>query len=157
VTAPVTRPTVSRSTWSDLDPQLAYAIARLRVDVFVVEQACPYPELDGRDLESDAEHLWVAGGGLPVGAYLRVLAEAGGVRRVGRVVTAAPARGRGLAGLLMDEVLDRHGDVPLVLDAQAHLEHWYARWGFTAVGPQFLEDGIPHVPMRREPAPPGAS
>lgn len=149
--------TVSRAAWSELDPGTAYAIARLRVDVFVVEQACAYPELDGRDLEPSTEHLWVAGpGGEAVGAYLRVLAgprEAdAGVRRVGRVVTAASARGHGLAGLLLDDVLERHGGVPLVLDAQAHLEHWYARWGFEVSGAPFQEDGIPHVPMRRSPA-----
>ncbi|SDQ49369.1 GNAT family N-acetyltransferase [Quadrisphaera sp. DSM 44207] len=149
-------PAVRRAAWRDLDPQLAYAIARLRVDVFVVEQACPYPELDGRDLEPDAEHCWVPGGGLAVGAYLRVLADGDGdgARRVGRVVTAAPARGQGLAGALMGDVLARHGRAPLVLDAQAHLEHWYARWGFAPSGPGFLEDGIPHVPMRRFPTPP---
>ena len=146
----------SRSAWSDLDPVTAYAVLRLRVDVFVVEQACPYPELDGRDLEPTTEHLWLPGpGGEPVGAYLRVLAgpaeQDAGVRRVGRVVTAASARGHGLAGLLVDDVVARHGDGVLVLDAQAHLERWYTRWGFAPSGPPFVEDGIPHVPMRRSP------
>ena len=149
--------TVSRAAWADLDPTTAYEIARLRVDVFVVEQACAYPELDGRDLEPTTEHLWVPGpGGEPVGAYLRVLAgpreSDAGVRRVGRVVTATSARGHGLAGQLMDDVLARHGSVPLVLDAQAHLEHWYARWGYAASGPLFSENGIPPAPMRRSPA-----
>lgn len=137
-------------SWVDLDPATAYAIARLRVDVFVVEQACPYPELDGRDLEPATEHRWLAGpGGQPVGAYLRVLLDPSGERRVGRVVTAASARGAGLAGRLMESVLADHGEGVLVLDAQAHLEHWYARYGFAASGPVFEEDGIPHVPMRR--------
>lgn len=153
------RPTVHRSTWRDLDPAIAYAVVRLRVDVFVVEQECAYPELDGRDLEPDADHLWVAGpGGTAVGAYLRVLAgrsgdhaDPAGARRVGRVVTAPSERGHGLAGLLLDDVVAREGDRPLVLDAQAHLEGWYARWGFEVSGPGFLEDGIPHVPMTRAP------
>ncbi|TNM64650.1 GNAT family N-acetyltransferase [Streptomyces sp. NP160] len=133
---------------------------RLRVDVFVVEQECAYPELDGRDLEPDAEHLWVAGpGGSEVGAYLRVLAgrsgehaDPEGARRIGRVVTAPAERGHGLAGLLLDDVVAREGGRPLVLDAQAHLERWYARWGFEVSGPGFLEDGIPHVPMTRTPS-----
>jgi ElaA protein len=71
------------------------------------------------------------------------------VRRIGRVATAAAARGRGLAGVLMTSVVTDHARVPLVLDAQAHLQHWYARWGFAAVGAEFLEDGIPHVRMER--------
>ena len=153
--------------WVDLEPATAYAIARLRVDVFVVEQRCPYPELDGRDLEPDAEHRWVAdtgdaggvqdggaggGGAGAVGtvlAYLRVLAEDDGARRVGRVVTAPSARGRGLSALLMEAVVADHGAGGLVLDAQAHLAGWYARFGFAVDGPGFVEDGIPHVPMRR--------
>ncbi|CAA9422926.1 MAG: N-acetyltransferase ElaA [uncultured Quadrisphaera sp.] len=123
------------------------------MDVFVVEQACPYPELDGRDLEDATEHRWVAGpAGEPVGAYLRVLLDPGGERRIGRVVTAPGARGRGLSGLLVAAAVADHGGpggAPLVLDAQAHLERWYARHGFAASGPAFVEDGIPHVPMRR--------
>lgn len=118
--------------------------------MFVVEQACPYPELDGRDLDPATEHRWVAGpDGEPVGAYLRVLAGAGGERRIGRVVTAAGARGHGLAGRLVAAAVDDHAGTPLVLDAQAHLAGWYARFGFTASGPPFDEDGIAHVPMRR--------
>ena len=141
--------------WVDLEPATAYAIARLRVDVFVVEQHCPYPELDGRDLEPTAEHRWVVeagdatGGGGAVLAYLRVLAEADGSRRVGRVVTAPSARGRGLSARLLEAVVSDHGTRELVLDAQSHLEGWYARSGFAADGPGFVEDGIPHVPMRR--------
>lgn len=153
---------VQRAAWRDLDPATAYAVLKLRVDVFVVEQECPYPELDGRDLEPDADHLWVAGpGGSAVGAYLRVLAgrsgpdaahaDPAGARRVGRVVTAPAERGHGLAGLLLDDVVAREGHRPLVLDAQAHLEGWYARWGFEVSGPGFPEDGIPHVPMTRSP------
>jgi ElaA protein len=142
---------VRHAPWAALDPATLHDVVRLRVDVFVVEQACPYPELDGRDVEPGTEHVWVAAAGLPVAAYLRVLAEPDGARRVGRVVTHPSARGRGLAALLLSDVLSRHADVPLVLDAQAHLEAWYARFGFAATGPAFDEDGIAHVPMRREP------
>ena len=92
----------------------------------------------------------MAADGLPVAAYVRVLTEPDGVRRVGRVVTARPARGRGLAALLVDDVLARHGHEDLVLDAQSPLVGWYARFGFEPAGPEFVEDGIPHVPMRRQ-------
>ena len=78
----------------------------------------------------------------------RVLEE-GEVLRVGRVVLAPAVRGRGLADRLMAAVLDVVGDRPSVLDAQAPLAGWYAGLGYEVTGPEFLEDGIPHVPMRR--------
>ncbi len=117
----------------------------LRAEVFVVEQDCPYQDPDGRDLEPGVHHLWTDG----PDAYLRILDEGAGVHRIGRVVTAPAARGRGLAAALMTRALELVGDGPVVLDAQAQLEGWYARFGFTTAGPAFLEDGIPHVPMRR--------
>lgn len=131
--------------FADLDPFTLYELLRLRVDVFVVEQACPFPELDGRDAERSARHHWVEEDGRVV-AYLRVLAEADGVR-VGRVVTAPHARGRGLADLLLSSVLSEAAR-PVILDAQAHLSGWYARFGFVRAGADFVEDGIPHTPMR---------
>lgn len=130
---------------------MAYALLRLRTDVFVVEQACPYPELDGRDVEPGAEHRWVAAAADPteVHAYLRVLLDPAG-RRIGRVVTAPAARSRGLAARLVGDVVsDLGAGSDLVLDAQSHLAGWYARFGFSADGADFVEDGIPHTPMRR--------
>ncbi|MDO9378563.1 MAG: GNAT family N-acetyltransferase [Nocardioidaceae bacterium] len=135
-------------TWDEMSSRTAYAVMRLRVDVFVVEQTCPYPELDGRDLEPDALHL-VATEGDDVVGTLRVLAEPDGGSRVGRVCVARDARGSGLAGRLMEAAHELAGAAPTVLDAQAHLQHWYARFGYSAVSEEFLEDGIPHVTMRR--------
>lgn len=142
--------TLRRSPWSELDPATAYSLLRLRVDVFVVEQQCPYPELDGRDLEPDAEQVWYADEAGAVLACLRVLTEPDGVYRIGRVATATSARGAGLAQRLVADVVDRLGGAhDLVLEAQAHLEHVYARHGFAVSGPGYVEDGIPHVPMVR--------
>jgi ElaA protein len=141
-------------TFTELDTRTLYAILRLRVDVFVVEQACPYPELDGRDLESSTVHLWTSDGAGPT-AYLRVLQDVDATR-IGRVCTRADSRGSGLAADLMRAALDRFADQPVILDAQAHLAGWYARLGFRADGPEFVEDGIPHIPMRRELAAPSA-
>jgi len=132
--------------FTDLDARTFHDLARLRVDVFVVEQACPYPELDGRDVEPGTLHLWIAGeDGLPV-AYLRVLDDAG-TTRIGRVVTRVDCRHGGLAALLMAEAL-RLTTGPVVLDAQAHLQGWYERFGFVITGGRFVEDDIAHVPMR---------
>jgi predicted GNAT family N-acyltransferase len=133
-----------------LTPFEVYALCRLRVDVFVVEQECPYPELDGRDVEPATVHLWFEEAG-EVAATIRVLDD-GDSRAIGRVATAAGHRGRGLAARLMEAGIELCGDVPITLGAQAHLEGWYARFGFGRSGPGYVEDGIPHVPMRREPA-----
>jgi len=86
-----------------------------------------------------------------VRAYLRVLDD-GDAQRIGRVVTAKTARGDGLAGRLVTEALTVVGDRPSVLDAQAYLTAFYARYGFEPTGPEFVEDGIPHVPMARQTA-----
>ncbi|WP_298459737.1 GNAT family N-acetyltransferase [uncultured Cellulomonas sp.] len=146
--------TVHRADVRTIDPLTLYAILRLRVDVFVVEQRCAYPELDGRDAEPGAELFWAADG-TDVRATLRLLHDADGALRIGRVATAAAARSRGVAARLMHAALDRCAELdpaaPVVLDAQAHLAHWYARFGFTVDGDGFDEDGIPHVPMRRQP------
>lgn len=143
-----------RSEIRGIDPLTLYAILRLRVDVFVVEQACPYPELDGRDVEPGAELHW-ATDGPDVLATLRVLHEADGALRVGRVATNSAARSRGVASQLMRKALDRCAaldpSAPVLLDAQAHLADWYARFGFDVAGEGFDEDGIPHLPMRRTP------
>lgn len=138
---------IREATWAALEPSTAYAVLALRAAVFVVEQDCVYLDLDGRDLEPTTRHLWIETGDGPA-AYLRVLAEGAGVHRIGRVVTAPRARGRGLAGRLLDRVVTA-ATGPLVLDAQSRLEPWYGTFGFERTGPDFIEDGIPHVPMRR--------
>ncbi|HSI94138.1 MAG TPA: GNAT family N-acetyltransferase [Jiangellaceae bacterium] len=143
-------PAVNAARFSELDPATLYEILRLRVDVFVVEQECAYPELDGRDDEPGAVHLWIRDDD-GVAAYLRMLEEPGGEVKIGRVAVAFRARGTGLAGRLMLEAVDRLGDRPCILDAQTYLAEFYERFGFVTVGAEFVEDGIAHVPMRREP------
>jgi ElaA protein len=133
----------------ELDAVTLHEIVRLRQDVFVVEQECPYPDLDGRDLEAGAVQFWAEDDDGSVVATLRVLREAGGEVRVGRVATARSMRGRGLARALVAEALEET-EGPVVVDAQAHLEHWYAGIGFVLDGGEYDEDGIAHVPMRLE-------
>jgi ElaA protein len=141
------------AAFDDLDARTAYRLWRLRVDVFVAEQQCAYPDLDGRDLESDTRHVWAEQDRLPIG-YLRVLAEPDGACRIGRVCVAPHARGRGTADSLMRRALEEVGERRCLLHAQAYLADWYARWGFAVTGPEFLDDGIPHVPMESPGAPP---
>jgi ElaA protein len=135
------------AAFDELDARTAYLLWRLRESVFVVEQNCPYQELDGRDLESSARHIWVEDEGRPV-AYLRLL-EDEGQARIGRVLVAASHRGRGVAAALMREALTDIGARTSRLDAQSYLAGWYAGFGFEQDGPEFLEDGIPHIPMTR--------
>ncbi len=133
----------------ELDAVTLYGIMQLRQQVFVVEQQCIYPDLDDRDLEAGAVQLWAEDADGAVVATLRVLREAGGEVRIGRVATARSVRGQGVAAALVSEALDAT-EGPVVLDAQSHLEPWYTRLGFVRDGAEFVEDGIPHVPMRLE-------
>lgn len=162
---------------AQMDPVVLYRILQLRTDAFVVEQQCPYPELDGRDLEPGAVMLWAvdsragserdaepdsAVGPEPVEpgadddgaptATLRVLREPEGFR-IGRVVASPATRGTGVARALMERGLQfcaaQSAESAVVLDAQAPLQGWYESFGFVRSGELFLEDGIPHVPMRR--------
>jgi ElaA protein len=144
--------TVHRSWAADLEPRTMYEILRLRVEVFVVEQACPYAELDGRDLESEARHYWLGGPGHPepVLGCVRLLKEPDGDFRIGRLCTARSARGRGLGKQLMEAALAEVGDDGCVLDSQEHLADFYRAFGFRPTGPAYDWDGVPHVPMRRD-------
>ena len=143
-------PALRRAPFAELTPFELYGLCRLRVDVFVVEQECPYPELDGRDAEPTTVHVWFEEDGAVL-ATIRVLDD-GDTRAIGRVATAASARGRGLAARLMEEGIALCEGFPITLGAQAHLEGWYERFVFRRSGEGSGEDGIPHVPMRREPA-----
>tara|TARA_B100000700_G_scaffold230530_2_gene254914 strand:+ start:1880 stop:2326 length:447 start_codon:yes stop_codon:yes gene_type:complete len=135
--------------FTDLDAIVLHDLLRLRIDIFVVEQECPYPELDGRDPEPNTRHIWLDGPDSRPAAVLRVLAEPDGSHRIGRVATRADARGSGMAQQLLAHV---HATTPgkLVLDAQTYLVPWYTSLGYLQSGDEFLEDGIPHVPMVRQ-------
>ena len=131
-----------------LDASTAYAVWRLRQQVFVVEQECPYPDLDGRDPEPGTRHVLLRDDDGDLVGYARVLDD-GDAWRVGRVLLTPAARGRGLADPLVRAALAECEGRDVVLDAQSPLAGWYAAYGFEVDGPEFVEDGIPHLPMRR--------
>jgi ElaA protein len=139
--------TLRTARFAELDAATLYALLRLRIDVFVVEQKAPYSDLDGRDLEPDTIHLWLDHDGVPA-SYLRILVDHNAAR-IGRVCTAPDHRGEGLATRTVAAALELIGDRPCVLDAQAYLVDFYTGFGFEVGGAEFVEDGIPHVPMRR--------
>jgi len=139
---------------NDLGKEQLYAILQLRAEVFVVEQKCVYQDVDGQDLEGDTCHL-MAWAGDRLAAYLRLLDPElqGGDVVIGRVITAPDYRGQGLGHELIAQALKqaqkRWPEVPVYLSAQAHLQGYYGRYGFVVAGEEYVEDGIPHIGMRR--------
>jgi ElaA protein len=142
-----------RRCWGkDLDTATLYELLKLRVEVFVVEQNCPYPELDGRDLQSQTRHFWLQEPTGEVISVLRLMEENPNghkLFRIGRVCTKQSARGGGHATRLLQAALADAGEHPCHLNAQTYLVDMYARHGFVVAGDEFVEDGIPHVPMLR--------
>lgn len=130
----------------ELDAVKLHDVMRLRQDVFVIEQQCLYADLDGHDLEPATRQIWAEDDAGRVVATLRIV-ENGGPPRIGRVATAADARRHGIAASMVEAALE-NTEGPVVLDAQSHLAFWYERFGFVVVGDEYLDDGIPHVPMR---------
>lgn len=142
-----------RRCWGkDLDAATLYELLKLRVEVFVVEQSCPYPELDGRDLQSQTRHFWLQEPSGEVISTLRLMEEnpnGGKLFRIGRVCTKQVARGHGHTTRLMQAALADVGGYRCEINAQTYLIEMYTQHGFVVAGDEFLEDGIPHVPMVR--------
>jgi ElaA protein len=136
-----------------MPPELLYQLMAFRESIFVVEQKCPYQELDGRD--DSAWHLLGMRTRFPV-ACLRVLIPQRSTSsfRIGRVAVEESWRGKGLARqmilMAVDRVRRENGQASVVLDAQTYLAPFYVSLGFAVTGDEFLEDGIPHLPMRLE-------
>ncbi|QIS05153.1 GNAT family N-acetyltransferase [Nocardia brasiliensis] len=142
---------LKRSWALDLDTATLYQLLKLRVEVFVVEQKCAYPELDGLDLQPETRHFWLDDEGEVI-ATLRLLEEhVDGVKtfRIGRLCTAVPARGHGYTTRLLQAALAEVGSATVRLSAQTYLVDMYAKHGFKPDGEEFEEDGIPHLPMRK--------
>ena len=135
-----------------------YKIMKLRVDIFVVEQKCPYGDLDDRDLDENALHLFAKEGD-EISCYLRILPPGSGypdMPSLGRVATQQKQRGTGIGHALViraNQTLDElWPNTKCHLSAQSHLQGFYAQHGYKPVGEGFLEDGIPHIGMERSPA-----
>lgn len=142
---------ITSSTLSELGPLDVHALYKLRVDVFVSEQDCPYAEIDETDADSGTTHLLARAPGqgrTEIAATVRVFGE--DVMHLGRVCTAPEWRGRGIAAQLIRRGLELCGDRPVEIGAQAYLEQWYEQFGFVRCGPEYLDERIPHIPMRRD-------
>jgi ElaA protein len=125
-----------------------YAILKLRVSVFVVEQKCPYQEAD--NLDQDAIHVWLEDGD-GIEAYLRILDR--GVENehvaIGRVI--AVKRRCGLGSRILEEGIRAAKELldadKIYVEAQSYAREFYEKQGFRQVSDEFLLDGIPHVRM----------
>lgn len=134
-----------------------YDLLKLRIDVFVVEQACYYPDLDSDkdqlDRNKDTLHLLGYQNGTLV-AYLRILALGQSYDNyisIGRVAIAQQARGSGLGHELMKEALtlcqNHFPEQNIKISAQEYLLTFYQQHGFEQVSEVYLEDNIPHIAM----------
>lgn len=127
-----------------------YEMLKLRVDVFVVEQDCAYPELDGKDRE--ALHLRLLDG-QELLACARLWQPHGTPPRIGRVAVSPAHRGKRLGEALIREAIaeceTRFAGQPIAISAQSHLQEFYRGLGFLVTSEEYVEDGIPHIDMER--------
>lgn len=141
--------------FEDLTTAEVYEILKLRVDVFVVEQNCPYPEVDGKDIHAQTLHLLGKDDTDTVAAYLRILPKGVSFDRIsiGRVVVAVDHRDKGLSRQMIRMALDKIKTVwpgeEIKIGAQVYLKSFYESFGFIPVSNSYLEDGIPHIDMLR--------
>ena len=132
-----------------LDSLELYKLFKLRVDVFVVEQKCPYQEIDNKDI--DAIHIYLKDDD-NIAAYLRVLPPGLSYKEasIGRVLVSKEYRGKGYGRQLMQEGIkycNSHYSVSIKISAQAYLEDFYKGLGFEKISEMYLEDNIPHIDM----------
>jgi len=140
--------------FAELGVDGVYDMLALRCQVFILEQGA-YQDPDG--LDRDGWHWLGRDAGGTLRAYLRVLDP--GIKyaepSVGRVVLDKALRGTGLADTLVGGGVARCVQAwpgqGIRISAQAHLQRFYGRHGFVAVGEPYLEDMIAHIEMWRAP------
>ena len=136
--------------FEELQLEEFYKMIALRVEVFIIEQECPYQELDGKDQKS--QHVICEQDG-KILATARIVDPGISYREpsIGRVVIAEAARGSGLGHELMRQAMAAsekiHGSVSIRLSAQEYLINYYKKHRFEVVSEVYLEDNIPHVEM----------
>ncbi|HVG11928.1 MAG TPA: GNAT family N-acetyltransferase [Flavisolibacter sp.] len=140
--------------FSELSPLQVYDFMRLRSEVFVVEQNCVFLDADDKDQES--LHLMGYQGALLV-AYTRLVPPGViyDIPSIGRVITNSSVRRSGAGRALMQEsirqVYQHFGKLPIKIGAQLYLKSFYESFGFTKISDVYLEDGIEHIYMMKEP------
>ena len=143
--------------FADLTLDELYDLLKLRVEVFVREQNCAYSDLDGKDRHRETLHLTGRTQDGDLAAYLRILGP--GVSYAdpgfGRVVVVKEFRSRGIGHVLVEKALslieERWPGRPAAIGAQEYLARFYQFHGFRPISDPYLEDGIPHIDMARNP------
>lgn len=137
---------------TELTTQQLYQILKLRNQVFIVEQACAYQDIDNKDLVADNRHLMLWQDSLLI-AYARLLTpmNINSPAIIGRVIVAPEARGQDLGYQLLEKAVasckEYWPEQAIKLSAQAHLQKFYGSQGFIPQGDIYDEDGIPHIDM----------
>lgn len=139
--------------WADLSTDELYELLAFRQAIFVVEQASPYPDLDGRD--GAARHLVLCREGVLIGS-LRLIApniDNDPRARLGRVAVAEAERGKGCARLMVTEALrlaaELYPGCEIQIGAQTYLAPFYESFGFAATTSPYDDFGVPHIDMVR--------
>lgn len=141
-------------TFNQLNADTLYDIIKLRIDVFVVEQACAYPELDDKDRHLETQHLIALSPEGELLAYARILPPGLSYPEasIGRVVVSPAVRGRGIATSLMQYAINLALNIwpntGIQIGAQDYLKAFYQQLGFKSCSKVYLDDGIPHIDMR---------
>ncbi|MFA6060516.1 MAG: GNAT family N-acetyltransferase [Taibaiella sp.] len=138
-------------SFDELNTIELYKILQLRCAVFIVEQNCPYQDLDDKDLK--ATHIWSSDSDGNVTAYCRILPAGISYTEpsIGRVATAATARNTGMGRILMQKAIsfihDTWNQPAIRISAQLYLDKFYTSLGFETVSEPYMEDNIPHIEM----------
>ena len=135
--------------WCDLSKEEVEKIFSLRSEVFIVEQECPYQDVDGRDAEAD--HLLLYENNILCG-YTRIFPKNTYFKEAsfGRTVVKKTQRGKGYGHTLVKQslkYLKNKNENPIKISAQSYLKKFYTSHGFTPKGEEYLEDNIPHTAM----------
>jgi len=144
------------NSFHQLNNALLYEIIKLRIDVFVVEQKCPYPELDNKDIDTQTLHV-TAHQDSKLIAYARILPPKLSYPEVsmGRFVVEKTLRHQGIGSKLLETCIEHiellWPDINIKISAQEHLKSFYKNFGFTQISNHYLEDGISHIAMQKEP------
>ncbi|MFA5575461.1 MAG: GNAT family N-acetyltransferase [Brumimicrobium sp.] len=137
--------------YNDLSLNEFHDIIALRIKVFIIEQNCPYQELDGKDKKS--YHLICRDNEGELVGTLRILPQGVAFKEVGlgRIVLDESVRGVNNGHQMVEEAMKfckaEFGEVPIYMSGQKHLESFYQKHGFESTGKEYMEDNIPHVEM----------
>lgn len=139
------------SAFAEFNPEQLHKIYQARCAVFIVEQNCPYQDIDGKDPQ--CHHLVAWDNNDEIAAYLRIVPV--GVSypepSLGRVLSTRAWRGSGVGKELIANGIKAlrglYPAAPVRIGAQAYLEKFYASFGFQTVSDIYLEDDIPHILM----------